>query len=123
MATIIKDDTREFKRMLELFDHGFEPNPFLTFTNLMWQYIMNRVHEKKHMVFHPVDNKDGGFNIAQVVKGDPTYLDHGVPFAKELTYTECCDVCDGINSQLFGIQPEEGDKIVGDSMAAAMAKG
>jgi hypothetical protein len=97
----------------------------ISFFNLLWQTIVNRVHHDKVFIFHPVETIDdtprfteeiGSWQIAKVFLNEDGYMPMGVEMAPGLSYRDACQVCDEINEKLFGILPALGEQIVKSSM-------
>jgi hypothetical protein len=117
MATL-KSSTAFYHEVTDPFAHNFV-KMVTSFTNLMWQLVVNEAHEDKIVCFYPVQSKHpelGKWEIGLVFWNESGYQPTSVTFVPEVDFDKAMLICEAINNTLFGISPELGNLIVDRSM-------
>jgi len=122
MATILNTTEQHHEIYEEFAEYFCESNqPMgLSFHNLIWQIIVNQVDADLTFALHPVDKIPNTFTVGKVLAGSDSFIDLSVYFCLDISYNKACSILDRLNEKLFGITPEQGERIVGDSMAKGL---
>lgn len=88
-------------------------NSFNTFSNLIWQIVVNEIYKNEKVCFYvDVMSEKNSLIVAFEIGG---YKKTGVNFIQD-NFNFCIDLCDKLNEEVFGLSKEETVKLVNTSM-------
>jgi len=112
------EQTKKIKEAREKFEDKFkEPdniNFFGTFSDLMWQILINETTKGRKVAFTPVVWGYGNELVMADEEGG--YFKTSVIF-KEANINKCYDICYGLSLEVFGHSEEQAVEIVGKSLS------
>lgn len=111
----ILSSTVDYTNLYEAFKNSFRTNTTTSFSNLLWQFIVNDMHRESSICFTPVHTKEG-LQISWVGDNEPGHRPTGVQFAESVEYDEAYDLCVAINERLFGLTPKASEAMIIQSM-------
>lgn len=101
------------KQFLKLFKEPDYTESFATFTDLVWQILVNGSTEGKTLAFTPNVDPKGNELVMADSKGG--FLRTWIYFVSD-NYNECADHCTALNEFIFNHSKEEAQKIINKSM-------
>lgn len=102
MPTIITS-TDQLNKVYDQFKDKFESNYSPSFHNLLWQLIINRVHDEKIIVLVPAVMKNGRWEIGLAEHNEPGFIATFVGLLPGIDYKKASEICEKLSKQLFGI--------------------
>lgn len=95
--------TALYNAILDKYEHLFEKNCSPSFSNLIWQLVVNEGwSDKKTHCFSAVVSPQG-YMIGIVEDGETGYYPTNVCFVKGMGYDLACENIDELNKDLFGL--------------------
>lgn len=108
--TILKT-TEEYKAIVKAYEKYFETNSTPSFSNLIWQFIINEANSQRDVVFSATHTK-GGLEIVMVENEKGGYYPLHVYFKKSVSFNEANDITDELSEKMFGSTPDRTANIV-----------
>lgn len=108
MPTLLKTTTA-FRKLFNGFQDSFSNTSINTLSNFLWQIIINRDHDNEVVVFYPILNgsqQNSNITIGIITNNKPGYINSNVEFKYETEFSHCEELCDRLNTKLFGIRKE-----------------
>lgn len=103
-----------------IWNDRFDPElslPHQTFTNLIWQIVVNELDSDKIFCLYPIHGQEGEYVLVKVFQNTGGYVITGVAFAEDVDeYEDALKLCIELNQQLFGIDKDTVIRIVDSSM-------
>ena len=92
-------------KLHRIYDKFKDKFPYGGFHTTLWQIMINQNFKNKKCCFTPVYRKDG-FNMG-IAHGPDGYTPSTAWFKNDMPYNEASDICEEMNKEVFGINPEE----------------
>lgn len=102
MPTIMTS-TDQLNKVYDQFKDKFEANCSPSFHNLLWQLIINRVHDDKIIVLVPAVMKHDRWEVGLAEHNEPGFIATSVGLLSGIDYKEATWICEKLSKQLFGI--------------------
>lgn len=90
--------------------------------NLLWQLIVNRVHEDKTQSFYNVYH-NGDYVLARVIENEAGFINTNICFKDNITQEKAREICRYMNEKCFGQSVEQSDAIISSSFIAQKSRG
>lgn len=111
MPTILTS-TEDFNAVYDKHKGSFETNTTPSFHNLLWQFIVNNIHDTK-LVSLTVVLRNGRTELGIAEFNEPGYIPTSVGFT--VPYDKATDICDDLNLLMFGQADKLSMRIIASS--------
>lgn len=106
---------KDYQNIIEKFGSFFEQDCSPSFTNLVWQIIVNDSYNDKAVAFTPTFVKNR-LEIVIAEMNEYGYYRTAVGFKEGIDYDQAYDICLELNAQFFGYTERLSEAIMISSM-------